>query len=401
MHASEATIHQPVDLARQNPSGLARIHYLDNLRALAMLLGVFLHAGLAYADPANSIWLATDGQSSVLLDATIWFIHLSRMGLFFLLSGYFAKFLIEGKGLRYFLWNRCLRIAVPFLLFYPFLLAAMTLVIIFALAYVDQPLGLLKLIAEATQGGSGNGRQKPPGTMHLWFLYYLMLFTALAAIVTRLPKLKLPALCRRRWMLATAPLMLVPAVMAAGAPLPAPESFVPQWWALVFYGMFYAAGWQLLGREAALQGWQSFAWPLMLVCLALFVPYYWMLPVLDLNLLAMGTSQQAPGQRLAVACLTAYLAVLLTLVSLLFASRYLAEQSPWLRLVADASYWVYLVHLPIVLFLQTLLQPWLLPWWVKFTAVVVGTLIPCMATYLVFVRYTAIGWLLHGKRAFP
>ncbi len=37
-----------------------RIHYLDNLRALAMLLGVYLHAAFAYAHPAQTIWLATD-----------------------------------------------------------------------------------------------------------------------------------------------------------------------------------------------------------------------------------------------------------------------------------------------------------------------------------------------------
>jgi glucan biosynthesis protein C len=63
-----------------------RIHYLDNLRALAMLLGVFLHGALAYANPTQIVWLVTDPQSSVLLDATFNFIHLFRMALFFLIS---------------------------------------------------------------------------------------------------------------------------------------------------------------------------------------------------------------------------------------------------------------------------------------------------------------------------
>ena len=122
-----------------------RIHYLDNLRALAMLLGVFLHSALAYAQPAQSVWLATDPKASVTVDASIWFIHLFRMSLFFLLSGYFAKLVIERKGLKHFLWNRCLRIVVPFVLFYPFLLAAMTIVIVFSLSYLAEPRGLMEI----------------------------------------------------------------------------------------------------------------------------------------------------------------------------------------------------------------------------------------------------------------
>ena len=78
-----------------------RIHYSDNLRAVAMLLGVFLHAALAYAPPAQSVWLATDPKASVTIDASIWFIHLFRMALFFLLSGYFAKLVIARKGSSY------------------------------------------------------------------------------------------------------------------------------------------------------------------------------------------------------------------------------------------------------------------------------------------------------------
>ncbi len=135
-----------------------RIHYLDNLRAVAMLLGVYLHAALAYAQPAQSVWLATDTTSSVAIDASIWFIHLFRMGLFFLLSGYFAKLVIERKGIRHFMWSRCLRIVGPFVVFYPFLLAAMAVVIVFSLKYLVEPRGLMGLIAEVTKGGQKKSR---------------------------------------------------------------------------------------------------------------------------------------------------------------------------------------------------------------------------------------------------
>ena len=153
------TEHTVASLEANRPQpATARIHYLDNLRALAMLLGIFLHAGLAYANPAQSIWLATDPSSSVAVDVAIWFIHLFRMALFFLISGYFATLVIERKGVKRFLWGRTVRIVFPFLLFYPFLLIAMTVCIVFALSYVKEPAGLLLVIDRATKLPSAAGQ---------------------------------------------------------------------------------------------------------------------------------------------------------------------------------------------------------------------------------------------------
>ena len=379
--------------------GSQRIHYLDNLRALAMLLGIFLHSALAYALPAQNIWLATDKHASVAVDASIWFIHLFRMGLFFLLSGYFAKLVIERKGMKHFLKGRCLRVVAPFVLFYPFLLAAMTVVIIFAISYLQEPRGLMGLIAEAAKNRVG--KSKPPGAMHLWFLYYLMLFTILGALLCKLTWLKPIAVLRYPFFLLLSPLLLAPAAFAAGSPLPAPESFIPAWWPFAFYGLFYYAGWQLFGRESTLDKLQPYVWLVVAFSIAFYLPYYWLMPTLDLSVL---NEQAAPLNlwvRIAEAVLTAYLSVSITLAALLLGQRYLTRQSGFLSFVADSSYWAYLVHLPMVLFLQTLLAPFDQPVWLKLSVVILATLFACTTTYLVFVRYTPVGWLLHGKRSFP
>ncbi len=60
-----------------------RLHYLDNLRALAMIAGVFFHAALAYSPMLNSYWLSADSQQSPLVDVVGFFMHLFRMPLFF------------------------------------------------------------------------------------------------------------------------------------------------------------------------------------------------------------------------------------------------------------------------------------------------------------------------------
>src|SRR5262245_4684588 len=183
-----------------------RIHYLDNLRALAMLLGVFFPAALAYAYPTQIGWLATDPESSVLVDASFCFIHLFRMGLFFLISGYFAKLLIVRRGLKSFVWNRTVRIVFPFILFYPVLLVLLIAVIVFAMSFLSHPLGLIGAIVKASRENPQASWNRSWNTMHLWFLYYLALLAAVTVVLSRFRGPRFERLFHRPWLLVLAPL---------------------------------------------------------------------------------------------------------------------------------------------------------------------------------------------------
>ena len=93
-----------------------RIHGLDALRAVLMLLGVFLHATLAYL--AGLDWGAQDPDNQahwphVVLDG----IHLFRMPAFFVISGFFGALLLERRGLGAMMKNRWSRIFLPLLVF--------------------------------------------------------------------------------------------------------------------------------------------------------------------------------------------------------------------------------------------------------------------------------------------
>ena len=163
---------------------------------------MFLHrAALAYANPTQIVWLVTDPQSSVLVDASFNFIHLFRMGLFFLISGYFARLMITRRGLKSFLWNRFVRILCPFILFYPFLMALIIAVIVFAMSYLSHPLGLMGVIVKAAKENPQGQQSQPLTTLHLWFLYYLLMFAALTVVLSRFRGPKLEWLLRRPWLL--------------------------------------------------------------------------------------------------------------------------------------------------------------------------------------------------------
>lgn len=78
--------------------------------------------------------------------------------------------------------------------------------------------------------------------------------------------------------------------------------------------------------------------------------------------------------------------------------RLLSRESATIRYLSDSAYWLYLVHLPLIMGAQAIVRNWPLPALVKLvliTAVGSGFL---LLTYQLFVRYTPIGTLLNGRR---
>lgn len=78
--------------------------------------------------------------------------------------------------------------------------------------------------------------------------------------------------------------------------------------------------------------------------------------------------------------------------------RFLRSDRPSIRYLADASYWMYLLHLPLLAGFELLIfdRPWpilvkLMLTWVVVTAVLLGT-------YQLLVRHTWIGSWLNGRR---
>ena len=91
----------------------ARRHDFDALRAIAMLLGIALHAGLAFAPIP---WLAMNDETSPAIGTFIEVLHGFRLPLFFIMSGFFSAMLLRRRGVAGFLVHRWRRIALPLLL---------------------------------------------------------------------------------------------------------------------------------------------------------------------------------------------------------------------------------------------------------------------------------------------
>ncbi len=373
----------------------SRLHYMDNLRAIIMTLGVFFHAALAYSPALHGVWFSADQVNSPIVDHLVAFTHQFRMPLFFAIAGFFAALLVERRGVGGMMKNRSLRVLLPFVIFWPLVTLGIILPIGWALTQVQNPSPLLQFIA--VMQNQPDAPKPPPTSAHLWFLYYLMFFYGLTWIVRTL----LPASLGDRlvnlhplilaWLL---PLLLLPGLALARLPFPAPDSFLPQLWALLFFGSFYAFGY-LLYRSSTLVDYFARRWHwLILASVLAYLPFHGFSP----KEVSFMPASLPWTNRLVLMLTTAAMSVWLSLAGLAFARNCLNQRNGFMRFLSDASYWIYIVHLPILLAIQY----WLLDqsggWVYKFTLSVSLTLAVCVVSYLLLVRWTPIGWMLNGRR---
>ncbi len=75
-----------------------------------------------------------------------------------------------------------------------------------------------------------------------------------------------------------------------------------------------------------------------------------------------------------------------------------AKERFWVRYMSDASYWLYLWHLPLVIGGQMLVLSWPLNVHLKLALVCTVVVVILLVVYQLGVRYTLIGTMLNGPR---
>lgn len=368
-----------------------RVHYMDNLRALAMLAGVLFHAAFAYSPLMHPVWPAADAGQSELVDGGVWFLHLFRMPLFFVVAGYFAALLVARRGMAGLFRNRAARVLLPLVLFAPPLLMSMSWLTEWAAATVTQaPPALVWIRGYIEEHGA---MPSSPGWAHLWFLFYLLLFTVLVWVVSTLEFGQVG-----RWVASLPtpvlmfgmPLLLAPALALVSTPWPAPEFFLPSLWALMFFGLYFACGYQLFHDDSLLERFRPWAPWLLAGAVAAYALLFWLTD-------GFSAAQPEGLRRVVSVVLEACAGFWMTLWCLLAGKRWLDTANATLRWLADGSYWVYLVHLPVLLAIQYALLDVPMHWTAKFAISVAATLLVSFASYQWLVRHTVLGRLLNGK----
>lgn len=365
----------------------ARVHALDNLRAILMWLGIVLHVTAIYGiEPSPIPW--RDEQRSLVADVLMTSIHAFRMPAFFILAGFFAMLLAQSRGAGGLLRHRLARLALPFALFWPVLWVASGLA---ALAFLNRiVLGQWGLDQAAL---ANLPVPKGPSTMHMWFLWMLLWFCVVTSVLLRLPRAwfapaasGLAWLARQPWGFAVLALPL----LVAGASYPrgilmASGSFLPPWNEWLHNGLFFVFGLMLHGRQTELFAQFQRRWAL---CAGVGLLFY---------VGAAAVTRRHGPELLGVYCYHCA-GWLWSFASIGLALRFLQSRHAVLGYLSDSAYWVYLLHFPLTILFGALLYQLPLPALLKIAINIAATTLVCVGSYQLFVRHTWVSKLLNGKR---
>ena len=386
---------------QQNQTLNYRFHGIDALRALAMLLGIVLHAALPYMD-IGDLW-PSDSSNSDVIKVIFEVIHVWRMPLFFILAGFFANLVISKKSWKLWAQNRFLRIFLVAIIFVP----VMSLTIPWIFEYGRTG----KIFFHYSYEGQPH---------HLWFLWHLIIIAIFAAILRFLDLLFLKAknvlnaiglsfigdLSHKfRLILSTVlfrskvPFSLIFILFLINIPMQGELIGNP-----LATGIYFVLGFSLFRNELLFEFLKSRSHYYFLVGVAGFS----MLMFFEFNNKALDIYALAgivSGKEYWELIFNSFPVLLKTVCAISFSYSFIgiaenkfSSYNSKLRFVSDGSYWIYLIHLPVVSFLT--FSMFTIPLWIelKFLISIFVTTIFGLFTYKYLVRSTVVGVLLNGKR---
>jgi len=349
------------------------------------------------------------------------------MEIFFLIAGFFAHMVYHRKGAKIFFGIRFKRIMVPFLLawllLYPFF--------IYLWIWGAIEMGTSSFSPEMQGKGVWwltAGLMTQPrhfffsigfSLAHLWFLYYLfvqylivvLLRKILLSVVKKPDKLRetidrgLKTAVSSRWifLLAAIPIALSLYTMKDWYGVATPEKkifpypLIPMVNSMFVYLIFFTVGWFLHRQTNLLEQfprrWKSNTLVGLILGTALSVLYMKYLHVES------GSELRSSAWFRLGYCLLYGVAIMLLVFGIMgFFIKYFKKPNMLWRYLTDSSYWLYLIHLPFVVWLQVVVFRWDTHWTLKFALINIVAFPIMLLSYHYVVRSTYIGQILNGRK---
>lgn len=367
-----------------------------------MLLGILLHATVAYKVHPLPTWPDDPNNQSWFFDYLYFVVHSFRMPLFFLIAGYFCRFLYHRIGEKAFIIHRAKRILVPFI-FSMILILPLTIFPFLLYRYSGEG-NWNEIFRKAFDQLLGWN-----GMAHLWFLYFLLIYYCIIILLFRLRRSfgrgsLMNAIGKKintirfnnitTVLLASIPpgliLLLVPELY-----LHVDTGIIPKFPYLAFFGYFFLIGWLINRSASAAFSWITGKTGLFLVTgMGISILLFWLeFSGWYANADFIGKTGAKMGASLQ--------AILLVFGSIGFFLRFWQSESRLWKYVSDASYWMYLIHLAIVAGFQVFLIGYPIGSAWKFLLIMLATLAITLVTYHYLIRYSVVGEWMHGRRKKP
>ena len=363
-----------------------REHFWDALRAFLMLLGIPYHVMLSYRPGQDFIVHSGEGVRGFSEMADV--IHLFRMPAFFVVAGYFALLLLARREPGVWLKGRFLRLGVPFLSALFILVPAMNLAC--ELSNYPWPQAVASWRDNSLTSGGYWVR-------HLWFIIVLLYFCAAAAVIAArsarvrngmVPE-RMDAFAARHFVVT---LLLVGLAIAAWEAL-ALEAFYVAGLATmlpqqilrldeaIIYAPWFVLGCMMVRARLTLKRVGRFSPPI--AVLAVGATALWLLVHADV----------APMTERFIG---SFAALATTQVLVAAARTLLDKPMPAIRKLTDASFVIYLFHLPLIALFVWLAQPLAVPPLVKALAIMGLSFVLSYAAWVAIGRLRTMSLLFEG-----
>ena len=418
-----------------------RYHGLDFMRAAMMLLGIVIHAGvmyMPYPHENDTVSILDDSLNSfrdiegytMVAQRSVFIIHYFRMPAFMLLAGFFAALLLKKRGNSHFFKNRGQRILVPLILFFFVLWPIDSFSWSLGKAVMSNEAGYISLLEIFQNNFTWKHLpflgDNPPHTMHLWFIYYLVIFylvsvpiicacskyfSNLSFVFNRIIDFVFTS--RLKITIIPGLVILSYLTLRSGTTFHFEVSFkfLPSITILLNFIVFFLAGWVLYARKEVIEHFKMNVWLYTPIAICLLLAMLWAsethwhyekLLVKNKNSVDLINKKSAYlnlATGIQAACVWF---VIFSLIGL--TEKYISKSNPVTSYFVDSSYWVYLIHRPFCTVIAVMLTQWDASGLLKFITVNVTVFAICMVSYHYLVRNTWIGVLLNGKkkpREFP
>lgn len=352
-----------------------RYHDYDFLRAVALFLGLPFHAGLAYVDVNH--WIVQDASQSSGLLMILGISRLFRMPLFFLMAGFFVA-LVLNKNQAGFLLKRTKRLLIPLLVFFLILVCPIKVLWLTGEYWtIGAPSADWLTHVKLNFLSSGDSIDRPPANWaHLWFLLYLYLYSVIALGLHKM----------RQGFLFVPIAWLIGLWLMNSNLIDDPFTLYPKPALFFYYGSFFFTG-LFAHNYLATARWKT--------------PRVIFSSVGGLLLAIGGLSFHTTDKSYVILGVLA-LATLLILDGILGAARlYCRQASRRVAELVEASYFIYLYHLPLIALLQ--LGLWFTPfaWWIKWPLITGVSFLLCLEVYRRWVRGSSLERFLNGNYQLP
>jgi glucans biosynthesis protein C len=369
---------------QQKPGDYSRLHYFDNLRAVTILSVVLFHCMLSYTViDISAYWPHKQNDTHFVFDGITCINHLYQMPVFLFMSGFFASKMIQKRGLKYFIQNRLLRIGLPFV----------TGLIIF-----------VPLVRISFLYANGCGADKlltrflakpDPATIHLWFLYYLLIFSVFISITIQLFRYFKPgkiigqhcnlSLKWHHWSFIVAIALFLLNSLNKNGQLYASYSFIPDLIILCAYFMFFIWGYFFYNSDTKPEFSGKLIWLHALVVILIVSLHLFLMDAINHSADEISRGEILMASLSGSVSMVGTTGLIIKVFALKF-NRYIHV----LKEISNSSYWIYIIHLPLVVLFTALLSETEIPVFFKIIINFSITITFCFLSYHYIVRKTVL-----------